>query len=173
MLDAEFKQAPISFPQGWTRHSNGGAIGPDKYHPDLSFADAQGKVVCVIESSSTNDRKAGVGELCIADKFFSDSATDGVLIFSLCGISSNSPRRDTQAAYLSPYFKYLRAANRPHGVKEVYIIAEKDFKLCDWKALSEDFIANACVLKAQANVAHERNRGAVEGGENREEGEDL
>lgn len=167
MTDAEFKQRPFSFPQGWTRYSDGGNIGPDKYRPDLSFADAQGKIVCVIESSSTNDRKVGVGEMCLADKFFSDSATNGVLIISLCGKPPKCPRPDTQASYLSPYFKYLRAADRPHGVKEVYIITVEDFEACGWRALSEDFIAKAKVLKEnvepeQPTPIHRETSGASE-----------
>lgn len=148
MKDAKFKQAPISFPQGSAlhSHSHGSAIGSSKYQPDRSFADSQGRIVCVFESSSTGERKVGVAEMNLADKFFSDSATDGVLVFSLCGSSSTSPRPDTQAPYLLPHFRHLRAANRPHGLKEVFIICQKDFESCGWMAFSKDFMARAYVL---------------------------
>ena len=135
MADRTFKQRPISFAAGWRRNSSGRAIGKDEYRPDLSYADDTGRVLCILESTSTNDRKVGVGELCLADKFFSDAGTDGILIFSLCGKSSSPPRPDTQAAYLRPYFAFLRDAKRPHGVKQVYIISERDFERCGWEAL--------------------------------------
>jgi hypothetical protein len=151
MADSDFKKRPIIFPAGWERHSKGEVIGSDKYRPDLSFRDAEGRVICVIESSSTNDRKVGVGELFLADKFFFDSAVDGVLIFSLCGKSTSPPRPDTQYAYLLPYFTHLRSSVRTYGVKEVYIIAEAAFEACDWKALGDDFLSMAYVLKAQVD----------------------
>lgn len=147
MGDRIFKEREINFPAGWRRHSNGGAIGKDKYRPDLSFADEAGRVVCVIESTSTNDRKVGVGELCLADKFFSDADIDGILIFSLCGKSTSPPRPETQAAYIRPYFTFLREAKRLHGVKRVYIITEDDFESCGWAALSEKFKEAAHALE--------------------------
>jgi hypothetical protein len=153
MADSDFKQKPIAFPNGWIRHSNGGVIGLDKYRPDLSFQDAEGRVVCVIESSSTNDRKVGVGELFLADKFFSDTAVDGVLIFSLCGKSTSPPRPDTQHAYLLPYFTHLRSFAGEYGVKEIYIISEAAFESCDWTALSDDFKSMAYALKVQAVIS--------------------
>jgi hypothetical protein len=148
MADADFKTVPITFPAGWVNHSSGTAIGNDKYKPDRSFKDINGKVVCVIESSSTNDRKVGVGELCLADKFFSDSKIDGVLIFSLCGKSEHPPRPDTQADYLAPYFHHLRTSSHAHGVKEIYFIAESDFASVGWVALEVRFKEKARVLKA-------------------------
>lgn len=153
MADSDFKKKTIVFPAGWERHSKGEVIGFDKYRPDLSFRDAEGRVVCVIESSSTNDRKVGVGELFLADKFFSDSAVDGVLIFSLCGRSTSPPRPDTQYAYLLPYFTHLRSSVGAYGVKEIYIITETAFEACGWKALGDDFKSMAYVLKAQADFS--------------------
>lgn len=147
MADRIFKEREITFPAGWKRHSNGGSIGKDKYRPDLSFADETGRVVCVVESTSTNDRKVGVGELCLADKFFSDAGIDGVLIFSLCGKSTSPPRPETQAAYIKPYFTFLRAAKRPHEVKQVFIISEDDFELCQWAALGKKFKGAAHALE--------------------------
>jgi hypothetical protein len=147
MADCTFKESSITFAEGWQRHTNGGGIGKDKYRPDLSFVDEAGRVVCVLESTSTNDRKVGVGELCLADKFFSDTETDGILIFSLCGKSSSHPRPDTQVAYLKPYFAFLREAKRPHGVKQIYIISEEDFEQCGWEALGVKFKVKAHVLE--------------------------
>lgn len=137
----------LTFPAGWRRHSNGGIIGKDQYKPDLSFADETGRVVCVLESTSTNDRKVGVGELCLADKFFSDAGTDGILIFSLCGRSTSPPRPATQAAYIKPYFTFVREAKRPHGVKQIYIISEDEFEICEWVALGEHFMVAAHALE--------------------------
>lgn len=147
MADRIFKERPIHFAAGWRRHSNGGAIGKDKYRPDLSYVDETGRVICILESTSTNDRKVGVGELCLADKFFSDANVDGILIFSLCGKSSSPPRPDTQSTYLKPYFTFLRQAKRAHGVKQVFIISEEDFEECGWEALGEGFKAKAQMLK--------------------------
>ena len=124
MADTDFKSKRITFPENWTPHSNGGRVGKDKYRPDRSFQNANGEVVCVIESSSTNDRKVGVGELCLADKFFTDNNVNGILIFSLCGRSASPPRPDTQKEYLEPYFLHLKAQGRPHGVREIYFISE-------------------------------------------------
>jgi hypothetical protein len=147
MADSEFKKHAISFPgKGWTAHSAGEAIGPDQYKPDRSFANQDGKVICVIESSSTNDRKAGVGELCLADKFFCDSEVQGVLIFSLCGKALTRPTPKTQVNYLRPYFSHLQRSNSEFGVKEVYILEEKDFKELQWQALTPDFAKVALKL---------------------------
>lgn len=144
MADAEFKKHPISFPRlGWIAHSAGSAIGKDRYRPDRSFVDQDGNVRCVIESTSTNDRKVGVGELCLADKFFSDSKTKGVLIFSLCGKGSARPRPETQFDYLKPYFQHLRNSGNEFGVLVVYVLNENDFAAQDWKALTPEFLSVA------------------------------
>lgn len=149
MADSEFKKHPISFPQeGWSAHSNGGALGPDKYKPDRSFTNKEGNVICVIESTSTNDRKVGVGELCQADKFFFDSKVHGVLIFSLCGKASARPTHKTQAKYLQPYFSHLRSSNREFGVKDVYVLEEEDFASLQWQALTPEFAKLALKLEA-------------------------
>lgn len=149
MADSEFKKHPISFPQqGWTPHSNGGVIGKDNYKPDRSFVNSDGNVICVIESTSTNDRKVGVGELCLADKFFFDFKVQGVLIFSLCGTASTRPTPKTQAKYLQPYFSYLRGSNREFGVSEIYILEEKDFAALQWQALTAKFAEVAMKLDA-------------------------
>lgn len=147
MADTEFKSRHITFPEGWKRHSNGGVIDGAKYRPDMSFADEEGQIVCVVESSSTNDRKVGVGELCLADKFFSDNKMDGVLIFSLCGKSQYPPRPDTQARYLEPYFQHLKRGSTCSGVRVVYFIAEDEFAALGWEALTERFKAKAHVLR--------------------------
>lgn len=148
MADTEFKNKTITFPEGWVCHTNGGAIGANKYKPDLSFTNKDGIIVCVVESSSTNDRKVGVGELCLADKFFFDNKTDGILIFSLCGKSQYPPRPETQALYLEPYFRHLKRANVLYGVKEIYFISEADFESLKWIALDENFKAKSHVVKA-------------------------
>jgi len=149
MADTEFKNRPIAFESAWTNHSNGTVIGRDQYKPDLSFKNADGKVVCVIESASTNDRKVAVGEMCQADKFFSDQGVSGVLIFSLCGRSKYPPTPELQIAYLRPYFEHLTSAGRGSGLKEVYSIKEADFEIAQWKALSPAFLEKCSCLKAQ------------------------
>jgi hypothetical protein len=148
MADSDFKNRQIYFPDNWTRHSNGGVISSEKYKPDLSFANENGKIVCLLESSSTNDRKVGVGEMCLADKFFLDHKVDGILIFSLCGKSQYRPRPKTQAQYLEPYFRHLKRFGQPHGVRDIYFIDESDFESLHWMALDERFKALAYVLKA-------------------------
>lgn len=148
MADTEFKNQKITFEANWVDHSKGSVIGNDQYKPDRSFKDKNGNVMCVIESSSTNDRKVGVGELCLADKFFSDNGIDGILIFSLCGKSNSPPRPETQARYIEPYFLHLRAKGHLHGVKEVYLITESDFKSLGWVALNSQFKAKAHAIKA-------------------------
>ena len=149
MADSEFKKHPISFPEkDWLSHSVGNAIGPDKYKPDRSFADDNGKVNCIIESSSTNDRKVGVGELCLADKYFSDNKVNGVLIFSLCGTCATRPKPETQLKYLRPYFLHLRSSGREFGVKTVYILDESSFAELGWKALTPEFERKALKLEA-------------------------
>jgi hypothetical protein len=148
MADSEFKKHPISFPEkGWLAHSNGAGLGPDKYKPDRSFINQEGKVICVIESTSTNDRKVGVGELCLADKFFFNSKVQGVLIFSLCGKGSTRPTPKTQASYLQPYFSHLRSTDRGFGVKDVYILEEADFASLQWQALTPKFASLALKLE--------------------------
>lgn len=148
MADTDFKNKQINFPSKWTNNSKGSRIGNDNYKPDRSFKNENGEVVCVIESSSTNDRKVGVGELCLADKFFTDNQTDGILIFSLCGQSASPPRPDTQKKYLEPYFRHLKTNRQIHGVREIYFISEEDFETSNWVALDDNFKKKAFVLKA-------------------------
>ena len=141
MADNTFKNSNIHFPLGWTPHSHGEIIGNYKYRPDRSFQDEAGRVVCIAESSSTNDRKVNVGELLLADLFFTDNRVPGVLIISLCGRSRYPPSPDSQAKYLKPYFEYLKTLNPNSGLKELYIISESDFESLSWYALSEEFVA--------------------------------
>ena len=148
MADSDFKNKQIDFPEGWQPNTSGSVIGQHKYKPDRSFKNANGTVVCVIESSSTNDRKVGVGELCLADKYFSDIQSAGILIFSLCGKSKYPPNPDTQAEYIEPYFRHLKTLGLTFGLKEVYFISEEDFESLNWVALDEEFRAKAVVLKA-------------------------
>ena len=148
MADTEFKNKNITFPENWVRNSNGGVIGQDMYKPDMSFSDSSGKVRCIIESTSTGDRKVGVGELCLADKFFSDNETEGVLIFSMCGISKSSPTPNTQSEYLKPYFKHLKRTGILYGVRDIYFIFERDFELLNWVALNDEFKEKALRLVA-------------------------
>jgi len=105
MADKEFKNNLITFPLEWKRHSNGGIIDSAKYRPDLSFNNENGKVVCVIESTSTNDRKVGDGELCLADKYFSDEGIEVILIFSLCGRSQYPPNMDNKSINIALWAK--------------------------------------------------------------------
>ena len=148
MGDSTFKNRPITFPQGWSTKTRGSEIGSNRYRSDRSFVNDQGKIVCIAESSSTNDRKVGVGELCLADKFFADSESAGILIFSLCGRSQYPPTPKLQAKYLEPYFRHLKRIDRVHGVRELYFISESDFESLAWIALNEDFLAKAVALKA-------------------------
>ena len=133
MADSDIKKKKISFPESWLPHTSGCIIGQHQYKPDRSFKDSNGNVVCVIESSSTNDRKVGVGELCLADQYFSEIQCTGILIFSLYGKSKYPPKPDTQAKYIEPYFKYLKSLRlTTYGVKEVYFISEEDFESLGW-----------------------------------------
>ncbi len=148
MADSDFKSAPITFPKEWQAHSSGSVIGAHKYKPDRSFKDEEGRVVCIVESTSTNDRKVGVGELCLADKFFADAGTYGILIFSLCGKSKYPPRPSTQLSYLEPYFHHIRSAASSYGVTEIFFIKEEEFEQLGWCALGEEFLSKSVALKA-------------------------
>lgn len=148
MADSIFKNLIISFPAGWTAKTSGKIIGAHQYRPDRSFADETGTIVCVLESSSTNDRKVGVGELCLANKFFADTKVRGCLIFSLCSKSKSPPTPMSQASYIKPYFEHLCRASADFGVKELYFINECDFELVGWIALCEEFLSKAVALKA-------------------------
>lgn len=142
MTDSKFKNTNIIFSGKctWKRYSSGETIGNDGYRPDMSFKNTENnKVVCVIESSSTGDRKVGVGELLCADKFFADNEVSGILIFSLCGKSKYPPTPQTQMKYIEPYFIYLQNFNRKYGVKEVFLISEDDFESINYEALSDSF----------------------------------
>jgi hypothetical protein len=145
VADSDFKKLAIHFPTRpeWTRYSNGGAIGPDKYRPDMSFTDPNGKIICVIESSSTNDRKTGLGELLLAEKLFADQQVNGILIFSLCGRSTSPPTPSTQRKYIEPYFLFLRDGRNRGGVAAVFFIDEHAFELGGWAALDSRFLKHA------------------------------
>jgi hypothetical protein len=148
MSDREFKATEIKFPQGidLTLHTNGTIIGNDKYKPDKSFVNSNNEIVLVIESTSTGDRKVGVGELLQAEMYFAGNNISGTLIFSLCGKSSTSPKPDSQLDYLRPYFNFLKKLNPESGVTKIYIIDEIQFESVGWEALGNNFIATAKCL---------------------------
>lgn len=146
MADRDFKKQTITFPANWKCNSKGSIIGEDQYKPDQSFKNEKGDVICVIESSSTNDRKVGVGELCLADKFFTDKKVNGILIFSLCGKSASPPRPISQKEYIEPYFHHLKSEKRPYGVSEIYFINQVDFEALNWVALDESFKQKSLLL---------------------------
>lgn len=148
MADTEFKNVKFTFPHGWVQETNGGIVGEDQYKPDISVKDKDGKYIMVIESTSTGDRKVGIGELLQADKFFNDEKVRGILIFSFCGKSKKSPRKETQKAYVEPYFKYLKECNSEYGVKTVYFIQEQDFKTINWSVLSKEFKSKCLEINA-------------------------
>lgn len=148
MADSHFKRHKITFPFGWKTHTSGTTVGNYKYKPDRSFIDDSGSVVCVAESSSTNDRKTGLGELCLADKFFYDNNRCGVLIFSLCGNSAYPPKPLSQANYIEPYFRHLKLCSGTKGVSEMYFIDEAIFEQLRWYALDEKFLSAAVAIKA-------------------------
>ncbi len=148
MTDSEFKRQTITTPSNWKGHSNGKSICNWGYKPDRSFKDENEKVVCVMESCSTGDRKVSIGELCQADKFFHESAIKGVLVFSLCGSGASRPTPKSQRVYLRPYFLHLSAAGREFGVKTVFIIDESDFAEAQWHFRSDKFNDAAYVLEA-------------------------
>lgn len=126
MADREFREQQVSLPSGWEITSRGTIIGNDQYKPDLAIS-YKGAVRTVAESSSTNDRKAAVGELLQAHKFFCDSGQDGKLILCLCGTSTKAPRPDTQADYLRPYFQYLYSLEG-YGLKSLFLLHEDQFR---------------------------------------------
>ncbi|EOG7724152.1 hypothetical protein ACLIN9_004586, partial [Vibrio parahaemolyticus] len=148
MADTKFKNSKFSFPDGWKRASNGGVVGKDKYRPDISVKDNDGNYILVMESTSAGDRKVGVGELLQADKFFRDEKVRGILIFSLCGQSATSPRKETQKDYIEPYFNYLAQCDSECGVKSVYFIQEQDFKAINWSVLNEEFKSKCLEINA-------------------------
>jgi len=139
VADSTFKNSPFKLPSGWKVHSTGGVIGNHKYKPDISIKDSNEKFTYIIESTSTNDRKVGLGELLLAEKFFIDEKQKGVLVFSLCGRSSSPPRPETQIEYVRPYFDFLKQNNKGAGVVEVNFIYEVDFKNAEWDLFSNDY----------------------------------
>lgn len=139
MADLTFKNSPFKLQEGWKVHSTGESIGNFKYRPDISIKNSNGKFAYILESSSTNDRKVGLGELLLAEKLFIDEESKGTLVFSLCGVSTNSPRPDTQIEYIRPYFNFLKESNKDIGVVEIHFINEKEFKDAEWDVLSSKF----------------------------------
>ncbi|MET4163490.1 hypothetical protein ABIE61_003354 [Marinobacterium sp. MBR-111] len=141
MSDKSFKNTKLLFPDGleFVEKSNGSIIGFDKYKPDKSYADQSGQITLVIESTSTGDRKVGIGELLQAEKYFCDHNVSGTLIFSLSGSSNNSPRPNTQKQYLQPYFDFLKQQNSNIGVYEIYLILESDLRALDWYVMNDAF----------------------------------
>lgn len=144
--DSIFKNLLFSIPENWNINSNGSIVGKEQYKPDISIKNSDGKIVCILESTSTGDRKVGLGEMLQADKLFYDEEINGILIFSLSGVSSSSPTLITQSKYINPYFKYLKNINKKYGLKKIYFISESDFKSINWCLLSEDFKLKSIVL---------------------------
>lgn len=132
MRDSDFKQLKFIMPDRWQVNSRGCVIDDNRYAPDVSIKNENNEVLCVIESSSTNDRKVGLGELLLAHKYFIDKRIKGIIIYSLCGLSDISPTPDTQYRYIQPYFEYFKSLSNEFGVKKVFIIKEQKFNDLNW-----------------------------------------
>lgn len=139
MADLEFKNTNFILQKGWKVFSKGTTVGQDKYHPDISIKDSNNKFTCILESTSTNDRKVGLGELLLAEKLFVDEECKGILVFSLSGTGKQSPRPETQIKYIRPYFDFLKKVNKNIGVISIYFIKESDFKNAQWELFSKKF----------------------------------
>lgn len=139
MADSTFKNNPFKLPKGSKVHTTGQEIGKHKYKPDVSIKDSNEQFSYVFESTSTNDRKVGLGELLLAEKLFVDENRKGVLVFSLCGKSSSPPRPETQIEYIRPYFNFLKQNNKDKGVGTIHFIYEECFKKAGWDVLSKQF----------------------------------
>lgn len=147
MSDKSFRKTELVFAYDWTEFSSGSNVDDFKYRPDKSFKKTKsGKFCCIIESSSTGDRKVSIGELLQAESFFSRNMVRGILIFSLSGRSKTSPTPSTQKAYLEPYFNFLKSKRTKHGVSKVYFIKESDFESIGWEVLTDKFMEKAAVL---------------------------
>ncbi|SDJ01361.1 hypothetical protein SAMN04515654_12311 [Halanaerobium congolense] len=145
MSDKKFKNIKLNLGSEFKKYTKGSIIGDDKYKPDISIINSKEKVVCVIESSSTGDRKVHIGEMFQSHKFYCDEEIKGDLIISLAGSSKNSPRPDTSYKYLKPYFDFIKKESKI-GLKRVHLIEQDDFiKLQNdgVKLLDEKFI-NKC-----------------------------
>ncbi len=150
--DTDFKNINIQFSSEgstWEHKSKGEAIGDYGYRPDRSFTDKDGKVVCIIESSSTGDRKCNLGELCQAHLFFLEEKVEGVLILSLCGKGKTASTPETLKEYLKPYFERLTKNSNNKGLKTLYLICESDFKNSQWNVFSSDFEEKAQKLPSK------------------------
>ena len=146
MTDSEFKRVDFVAPNGWKKDSTGTEVLGTKYKPDVSFK-KDGKLVCVLESTNTGDRKANIGEMLQAEKAFVEEKTKGYLIFSLSGCSKTSSTPQTLKEYLEPYFRFLRKNNLEYGIQEVFLIQQSDFEEINWEILSERFKQNSECLK--------------------------
>lgn len=145
MSDTSFKNIKLNLGHDFEKNTKGSIIGADQYKPDISIINSKEKVVCVIESSSTGDRKVHIGEMFQSHKFYCDEEIKGELIISLAGNNKNSPRPDTSYKYLKPYFDFIKKESK-FGLKRVYLIEQDDFMKLqngDVKLLGERFI-NKC-----------------------------
>ena len=146
MSDSEFKKLVFSTPSSWKRHSSGKEILNTKYKPDVSFKKV-GKLICILESTSTGDRKVNIGEMLQAEKAFIEENTCGYLVFSLCGSTNTSSTPKSLKKYLEPYFHFLKEKSYQYGIKEIYFINESELKEIGCEILSTCFKDKSEVLK--------------------------
>ncbi len=146
MPDSSFRNTTFILPEGWKIYSSGGVVGNHKFKPDISIKDSNDKFSCIIESTSTNDRKVGLGEMLLAEKLFTDEGVRGKLVFSLCGNSTSPPRPETQIEYIRPYFEFLKKSNNKTGVCEIHFIYESDFNCVNWALFSDEFNSKSLKL---------------------------
>lgn len=158
MADSEqrFKATAITIPENWVIHSATTTIGNYKYKPDRSLKNEEGKICCVIEMSTSKDRKSQIGELLQAELYFKEESILGKLMIIVPGTGDGTSSPVTLKNMLMPYFKML-VDNRGQrgGVDSVYLISKEAFyQICEQKIVlfSTEFNQVCEILNEQNGV---------------------
>ncbi len=147
MKDSDFKALSHIIPEGCSIHTKGEELSQG-YKPDLSVENSSRKVVLICENEIKTDRKAFLGDLIKAERYYDEEKSKGDLLIVLK--EQDNTTVGQIAKHISPYFKWLKTTRlSPNGVEQVLIITDVDYQEANCKnetILSPEFKKRCKVL---------------------------
>ena len=125
MKDPDFKELKHVIGKGRKICTKGQELSHG-YKPDLTIADANKKIIYIIENENKTDRKAYLGDMIKALHYGSLNHVNPVLIIVL------KPQKNTTIKQigdqLKTYFTWLKKYLRCHSLSRVLIIEDRVYK---------------------------------------------
>jgi len=147
MKDRDFKALSHVIPEGWRIRTKGEELSQG-YKPDLSVENSSRKVALICECEINTNRKAFLGDLFKAERYYDEEKLKGTLLIVLK--EQDNTLVDQIAEHISPYLKWLKTTRLSrNGVEQVLIITDRDYQESNRKnetILSPEFKKRCKVL---------------------------